>query len=69
MKLAEYDTMNSIINDLDANDIEQLKDYASDCEMLGAKKTAKFIKCCHNTEQAVDLGVVRMLLVEDFSGI
>jgi len=68
MTIKDYDTMNEIIKDLSADDIEQLQDYASDCEMLGAKRTAKYIRnqISHSAEILTDL--VRVKLTEDVSG-
>jgi hypothetical protein len=68
MKLSEFNTMNSIISDLSADDIEQLKNYAYDCDMLGAERTAKYIRNQIHHESDVLIDLIRVKLVEDFSG-
>jgi len=68
MKTTDYDTMNEIIDDLSPDDIEQLQDYAHDCRMLGAKRTAKYIICQIRHESEVLLDLIRVKLVEDVSG-
>jgi len=68
MKLQDFDTMNEIISDLSVDDIEQLTDYANDCDMLGATRTARYIRSQIKHETDVLLSLVRVKLVEDFSG-
>lgn len=68
MKVSEYDTMNDIINDLDVADIEQIEEYAQDCEMLGAKQTARYIRNQIKAEQDAKLSIIRVKLLYDFSG-
>lgn len=67
-RLRDYDTMNDIIKDLAADDIEQLEDYAHDCQMVGAKRTAKYIFNQIRQEPEVILDLIRVKLVEDMSG-
>ena len=69
MKVHEYDSMVSIINDLDIDDIEQLEDYATDCEMLGFVQTAKYIKCQIRAEIDIDLSIVEYKLSADYAGL
>lgn len=68
MTYAEFNTMNSIINDLSIDALEQLKNYADDCDILGANSPAKYITNQLRREQAVDLSMVRYHLTRDFSG-
>jgi len=68
MKQQEYNTMNEIIDDLSKDDIEQLEEYASDCETVGAKRTAKYIRNQIRHESEVLIDLIRVKLVEDFSG-
>ena len=68
MTYTEFNTMNSIINDLSVNDTEQLADFASDCRMLGANRPARYIENQSRREQTVDLSMVRYHLTKDFTG-
>ena len=68
MKHSDYNTMNSIIDDLSADDIEQIRDYANDCRMVGAKRTARYIFAQLKHHIDVRLSMIRVKLVEDFSG-
>ena len=67
MKWAEYDTMNSIIDDLDPNNHDQMMDYESDCRKVRARKTSKYLQLHHAGN--IDLSVVRRHLAEDYSGV
>lgn len=68
MDTREYDTMHSIIADLDVNDFEQLGEYADDCRMLGAKRTEAYILNQVKHGVKVRIPIIRIKLVEDFSG-
>ena len=68
MKLRDYDTMNDIIKDLSVDDIEQLEDYARDCQTVGAKRTAKYILNQIRHESQIIIDLIRVKLVEDCSG-
>jgi hypothetical protein len=61
--------MNSIIDDLSVDDIEQLEDYAADCAMLCARKTARYIRNQIRHEADVLISLIRVKLVEDYTGV
>lgn len=68
MRIKDFDTMNEIVPDLSTDDIEQLEDYAHDCQMVGAKRTAKYIFNQIRQESEVLIDLIRVKLVEDCSG-
>lgn len=65
MTLTEHDTMYKITNDLDFQDHEQMLDYASDCDMLCAHRTASYIRWALSGN--MDLSVIRDYLDMDFT--
>jgi len=68
MRIKDFDTMNEIIPELSTNDIEQLEDYAHDCQTVGAKRTAKYILNQIRQESEVLIDLIRVKLTEDCSG-
>jgi hypothetical protein len=65
MKLNEFLTLNSIIDNLTFDD---LYSFENNCMDHGAKKTALYIKSCRSGRR-FDKSVARHYLSEDFSGV
>jgi hypothetical protein len=65
LSMNDYDTMNGIVKDLSADDIEQLEEFAHDCEMVGAKRTAKYVRNQIRHEAEVLIPMLTVKLTED----
>ena len=68
MRIEDYDTLNEIVKDLSVDDIEQLEEFAHDCRMVGARRTANYIFNQIRKEAEVLMDLIRVKLVEDCSG-
>lgn len=69
MTVLEYETMRELINKVDPNVIEHANDYADDCDMVGATKTAKYIRTQTQQKQPLNLDWVRLYLSDDLGSI
>jgi len=67
MKEKTYSKLREILNGLKTDDYEGLEGFASDCEMMGAYKTATYIRDCFDYETNVNLSLVYYHLSKDFT--
>ena len=65
MNLREFETMTEIVPELHTSDKNQLTGFASDCIVLGATQTAKYIK---DNIDNIWLSNIKHYLSCDFSG-
>ncbi len=69
MTLNQFNTMISIIEELDPTDHDQICDYGHDCEIVSAPRTKRYIHHHLSANTTVDLSVLRCHLIEDWSGV
>lgn len=69
MKIAEYNTLCEIAQEIALDDIESLEGFMYDCRQLGAKKVVKYIKNCLSIEADPKRDMILIFLSEDSSGV
>ena len=69
MENSDYDKLQTILNELPMEPIEDVEDFAADCEMLGAKKAAGYVRYAIRRGQRVLKSIITYELARDAAGI
>lgn len=64
----DYESLYEIAPDLDLTNLEDIQDFANDCQMVGAKKTSKYVKDQIKAESDPALSMINYWLSVDASG-
>lgn len=69
MKNSDYDKLQTITDGLSMNCVKDVEDFAADCEMLGAKKAAGYIRYAVNNGRRILKSLIVDALAMDAAGI
>ena len=69
MRVAEFNTINDIAQEIVMEDIETLEGFVNDCRHIGFYRTARYVADRVRREIDPNRDKIIMLIAEDFSGV